>query len=274
MLYFRSPAKINLFLKILGCRNDGFHELASLFQAVSLYDELSFSCSSKDTFSCNESTIPTDSRNLVIKARNLFRDKTGLSKPVAITLAKNIPHEAGLGGGSSNAATTLWAMNELEGNPVSTQELILWASEIGSDVPFFLSSGIAYCTGRGEKLLDVDPLKNFPMITLLKPNISLSTQSVYQNLNLKSLNTRDPSDDLLRYSKGEFVCYNDLQDAAFSQAPELQLTYDRISKMNFDTVVLSGSGSSFFALGEGSSQPEDIWCKSVRPVSRDHGYWY
>ncbi len=144
MLTLNSPAKVNLFLRILRRRSDGYHDLASLFQAISLYDTIHFALSDHDELTCDKPGIPTDSTNLILKAADLFRRKTGLKFGLKAHLEKRIPHEAGLGGGSSNAATTLWALNQLHGQPASPDELIAWSGEIGSDITFFLSHGTAY----------------------------------------------------------------------------------------------------------------------------------
>jgi 4-diphosphocytidyl-2-C-methyl-D-erythritol kinase len=131
-----SPAKINLFLRIMRRRSDNYHELASLFQTISLCDYLSITESDSDLLICNNPSIPTCPSNLIWKAIHLYRINTGKKFALKITLDKHIPIEAGLGGGSSNAATALWAVNSLMGNLVSPDELQLWAGEIGSDVPF------------------------------------------------------------------------------------------------------------------------------------------
>ncbi|THG18147.1 hypothetical protein TEA_018752 [Camellia sinensis var. sinensis] len=151
-----SPCKINVFLRITGKREDGFHDLASLFHVISLGDRIKFSLSpskSKDRLSTNVPGVPIDDRNLIVKALNLYRKKTGADNFFWIHLEKKVPTGAGLGGGSSNAATALWAANQFSGCLATEKELQEWSSEIGSDVPFFFSQGAAYCTGRGEKVL-------------------------------------------------------------------------------------------------------------------------
>lgn len=136
-----SPAKINLFLRVLGKRSDGYHEIASLFQAINLGDNLTFTLSEQDHLTCSDPHLPCDHTNLVIKAVHLFRKKTNLDTPVTIHLEKEIPSQAGLGGGSSNAATTLWALNALHNYPYTIGQLQIWSAEIGSDIPFFFLSG-------------------------------------------------------------------------------------------------------------------------------------
>ena len=147
-----SPAKINVFLRVVRRRDDGYHDLASLFHVIDLGDDMHFSLlpsgTSKDRLSCNVADVPTDESNLVIKALNLFRNKTGASERFDVDLFKRVPHGAGMGGGSGNAATTLWAANELCGRPATSQQLLEWSGDIGSDISVFFSSGAAYCTGR------------------------------------------------------------------------------------------------------------------------------
>ena len=149
---FFSPAKINIFLRIVRRREDGFHDLASLFHVIDLGDDMVFSLlpagSTSDQLTCNWADVPTDGSNLVIKALNLFRSKTGASEHFSVDLIKRVPHGAGMGGGSGNAATTLWAANEMCGRPATAEQLLEWSGEIGSDISVFFSSGAAYCTGR------------------------------------------------------------------------------------------------------------------------------
>lgn len=161
MLTLNSPAKINLFLRILNRRRDGYHNLASLFQTVDLLDQIHLSLDERDSLSCSDPTLPVDHTNLVTKAVELFRAKTGMAFNVRAHIDKKIPAQAGLGGGSSNAATTLWGLNTLLKNPATPQQLQVWSAEIGSDVPFFFSLGTAYCTGRGEQVFN-QPFLDLP----------------------------------------------------------------------------------------------------------------
>lgn len=157
-----SPCKINLFLRILRRRGDGFHELASLFQTVSLFDTLDFwelppdpdepLCSMEVTpDSLGAADIPVDDSNLVMRAMALFAERTGEKRRLHCRLHKAIPAQGGLGGGSADAATALFAANRLAGYPATQEQLIEWGAELGSDISFFFSRGTAYCTGRGER---------------------------------------------------------------------------------------------------------------------------
>lgn len=153
-LKLKSPSKINLFLRILRRREDGYHDLASLFQAISLHDELNISLlpesAADDLFECDAPGVPTDRTNLVLRALDVYRKNTGRTEKFHIELNKFVPVQAGLGGGSANAATALWGANALCGSIASDEQLAAYGAEIGSDISFFFSSGTAYCTGRGE----------------------------------------------------------------------------------------------------------------------------
>lgn len=250
MLTLSSPAKVNLFLRILRKRSDGYHELASLFQTIDLCDTIHFQMAEVDRFICSDPSLPTDESNLITKAVNLFRRKTGIKTPFTINLIKRIPMQAGLGGGSSNAATTLWALNELTGRPVSEAQLIEWGADLGSDVSFFLSGGTAYCTGRGEVIRPLNPLPSIKL-TIVKPSQGLSTPQVYGNLKADLLPKRDPEYVLERFLRNEPEYFNDLECSAFEVMPALKHLKENLQGAGFSTVLMSGSGSSFFCLGEG-----------------------
>lgn len=248
MLTLISPAKINLFLQLLYKRADGYHELASLFQTISLHDTLTFQLSDLDNLTCNDPSIPQDDSNLILKAVNLFRAKTNLKFHIEIDLIKRIPNKAGLGGGSSNAATTLFALNELFNQPLSTQDLIALGSAIGSDVAFFFSSGTAYCTGRGEIIEELAPLPE-THLTIVKSDAGLSTPLVFQNLTLSDFSRKDPRTTLNSFLTNSPDYYNDLEHASFRLLPALKIQKNNLISMGFDTVLMSGSGSAFFCTG-------------------------
>eukprot|EP00466_Bigelowiella_natans_P002035 jgi/Bigna1/55737/estExt_Genewise1Plus.C_680068 len=222
-----SPSKINLFLRIIGKRPDGFHDLGSLFQAISLGDDLKISKLAEnvpDEFSCNMPGVPTDDSNLVIRAANLFRERTGVKHGLRICLNKTVPAQGGLGGGSANAATTLWALNKLFDYPVTQADLIDWSGELGSDITFFLSSGTAFCTGRGEILESVPRLPQ-RSVYVIKPEKGLSTPSVFKSLNYDELSQHDPREILRNFYRdhdidGQEKYINDLQPPAFPLMPE------------------------------------------------------
>lgn len=274
MLTLASPAKVNLFLRIIRKREDGYHELASLFQAIDLCDKLHFQLADTDKLTCSDSTLPTDHTNLVSKAMQLFRRKTGVNVPLSIHLEKNIPQQAGLGGGSSNAATTLWAYNQLVGSPAKETELAEWAAEIGSDISFFLSGGTAYCTGRGEIMRSIAPLEP-TNLWIVKPSMGLSTPQVYGRVNTAAFPKRDPKEMLANFLNGQPEYFNDLEEPAFSVLPELENLKQNLVQAGFSTVLMSGSGSSFFCIGH--AQPPmlaGLTCYSARFINRSDGSWY
>lgn len=269
-----SPAKINLFLRIIRRRPDKYHDLASLFQAVDLCDVIHFELSDQDVLTCTDLAVPTDSTNLILKAANLFRRKTGIACGLSVYLEKNIPMQAGLGGGSSNAATTLWALNELCGRPASISELALWSGEIGSDITFFLSQGTAYCTGRGEILQPIAPLPK-TALTIVKPSYGLSTPQVYGQLDAGSLPQRDPQEFLKMFLDGTPQYFNDLEVPSFKIMPELSHLKSYLQSLGFSEVLMSGSGSAFFCLGSGKTP--DLPGLSVYPaqfIHRQLNTWY
>eukprot|EP00581_Thalassiosira_minuscula_P001209 CAMPEP_0183740494 /NCGR_PEP_ID=MMETSP0737-20130205/59766_1 /TAXON_ID=385413 /ORGANISM="Thalassiosira miniscula, Strain CCMP1093" /LENGTH=290 /DNA_ID=CAMNT_0025975571 /DNA_START=62 /DNA_END=931 /DNA_ORIENTATION=+ len=220
-----SPCKINLFLRIIRKRPDGFHDLASLFQAVGFGDTLHLSLTDKDAdeFTCNMEGVPTDSSNLVLRALELMRQKTDRKNVFfKADLVKRVPAQAGLGGGSANAATAMWGANELMGNPATLDELIEWSGELGSDITFFLSRGTAYCTGRGEIMTAIDPpLPSGAKLSIVKPDLGLSTPKVFGALDYDGLSEENPEglrDTFLKegvVNTDDKYYINDLEQPAF-----------------------------------------------------------
>ncbi|XP_028780798.1 4-diphosphocytidyl-2-C-methyl-D-erythritol kinase, chloroplastic-like [Neltuma alba] len=287
-----SPCKINVFLRITSKRVDGYHDLASLFHVISLGDTIKFSLSpstTKDRLSTNVSGVPIDDSNLIIKALNLYRKKTGSEKFFWIHLDKRVPSGAGLGGGSSNAATALWAANQFSGCLATEKELQDWSSEIGSDVPFFFSQGAAYCTGRGEVVQDIPPPipLDMPMV-LIKPQEACSTAEVYKRLKLDQASNVDPLALLEKISRNgisQDVCINDLEPPAFEVLPSLKRLKQRIiaaGRGEYDAVLMSGSGSTI--VGIGSPDPpqfvydddtyKDVFLSDAYFLTREANQWY
>lgn len=275
MLRLFSPAKINLFLRIVSKRSDGYHNLSSIFQTVSLGDTLTIELHDQDELTCTDSSLPTDGSNLILKATELFRHKTGLKQGFKIHLIKRIPTQAGLGGGSSNAATTLWACNQLVNTSVPLITLKQWGAEIGSDVPFFFSQGTAYCTGRGESVYHL-PALGLRSLLIIKPLGGLSTPEVYRRLNFgQALSEKIVQRDLDAFLSGSLSYFNDLEKPAFEIKPELQQLKVLLLKNGFEAVLMSGSGSSFFCLGKGQvPQLADLSIFPVQYVNRSLLNWY
>ncbi len=259
-MQLKSPCKVNLLLNILGKRADGFHELETVMHPVNLFDELSFARVTRGFhLTCSDPTLPTDSGNLVHRAVALFFQKTEIRDGVRIHLEKKIPLAAGLGGGSGNAATTLLGLNEIFGKPLSVKALQDIAATLGSDIPFFLQTKPGLGTGRGEKIqpLDFFPAMAGAAILLVHPGFGISTPWAYQNLArfpsalngtpgraqklIALLQTAD-----LRTAGAEF--YNSLEAPALEKYPLLTLFQEFFRENGAAATLMSGSGSTTFAL--------------------------
>lgn len=239
----RAPAKVNLSLRILCRRDDGFHDIETLIAPISVADELDIERSERIEFECNDPSLPRDASNLAFRAAELFVRRAGIDAGARINLRKHIPHGAGLGGGSSDAASTLLALNELFEQPLGLRQLIAIAAEIGSDVPFFLSRSAAICRGRGEIVTacSVPRLR----LLLLKPEFGVPTASAYTRWqSSRELPTVD-------YAPQQFsgaVLVNDLERPVFEKFPFLGRikTWLR-SQAEVGAALLSGSGSTVLA---------------------------
>ena len=254
-LQFKTPAKINLGLHIHKKREDGFHELETLFQMVAWFDEMEMEgAPEKVELFCDAPGIPNDESNLVIKAARLLQNNfPGKCDGVKIKLQKNIPSGAGLGGGSGNAAGTLLALNILWSLKIPRDDLISMASELGSDVPFFLMSPCAIGTGKGEILQPVENPISF-YILMIYPGFPISTPWVYGNLKLKLTKSENNISILKNFlMRSEFaqlgaVLYNDLEPVVFKRYPEILRIKNELLSSGAGGALLSGSGSTVFGI--------------------------
>ncbi len=249
-----SFAKINWHLRVLGRRGDGFHELFTVFQTVSLHDTVSFAESKELTLTCDDSSVPIDDRNLIVKAANALRKRFGVEKGAAMHLEKRIPSPGGLGGGSSNAAVALIGLARLWNLAVKDQELIDLAASIGSDVPFFLHGGTAIGTGRGE-LIDESADAEEQLMLIVTPNVSVSTRGAFERMHAATLtnvgfnriltNCRSEADSRdLRHS----VLKNDFEETVFNAHPEIRRVKETLLELGAVNAAMSGSGASVFAI--------------------------
>lgn len=265
-----SPAKLNLFFRVLKKRDDGFHEIASLVQAISLCDTMHFEQAKKDSLTCTDPSIPTDQRNFIHKARELFREKTGYLSPFSIHVEKKIPTEGGFGGGSGNIATTLYAMNLLSRLAIDLKTLTRWAGEISSDAPFFFSKGTAYTTGRGEILEEIAPFPSTSLVLAKPHGEGLSTPLVYRQCtpNAHPISPR-------KMIAKQYWGINDLEVPAFALRPDLRAFKTSLQELGFDAVGMTGSGSGFFCFGDvkDPSLPNATFWKGSF-LSRAEGEWY
>lgn len=265
-----SPCKVNLLLNILGKRPDGFHELETVFHPVNVCDRLAFERGGGGVqLTCSDSSLPADSSNLVHRAAMTFLQAANINDGVKIHLEKNIPMAAGLGGGSANAATTLLGLNELFGGPLSAAKLHELASVLGSDVPFFLQAKPALATGRGEyvRSLDCFPALDGACFLLIYPGFGISTAWAYQNLarfpsalygkqgRAAKLVSLLKSDDLFAASR-EF--YNSLEAPALEKFPILTMYQEFLRSNGAKATLMSGSGSTTFAIVVGQVAAESL----------------
>jgi len=243
-----APAKINLSLKILGRRDNGFHDLDTLIAPISLYDEIRIDKGRPGNgieFRCDDPSVPPGNDNLVVRAAKAFFETTEIEPAVSIELQKKIPHGAGLGGGSSDAASVLLALNELFDAKLSRQTLARMAEPIGSDVPFFVFQSAARCKGRGEMVTPIKLKRRFSLL-LLKPAFAVSTGWAYSRWQ----DSREIPG--VRYGAQEFfdqTFVNDLERPVFEKFVFLaRLKMWLLSQSEVGAALMSGSGSTMFAV--------------------------
>jgi 4-diphosphocytidyl-2-C-methyl-D-erythritol kinase len=247
-------AKINLFLEVVKKRPDGFHEIDSVFQEVELADELIFTDrdDAEIVLSCNNDKIPTDDRNLVVQAAKRLQAGMDVPQGVNISLFKRIPVGGGLGGGSSNAATTLRVLNKVWELGLSDTELLTHAAALGSDVPFFLYGKTCLCRGRGEV---VEPIETFPALNfvLVFPEWGISTPKAYGSLNSEDFGEFSSTNIIEVFETKNFsdcikYFFNRFEETVFRFEEREGELYNSLDKLGFSCVRMSGSGSTFFCV--------------------------
>ncbi len=266
-MILQAPAKINWFLKVGRKRPDGYHEILSLMQFITLYDELSFTLSEEITVSLENPemlNIPMED-NLVFKTALKLKEVTDSQKGVFIKIKKEIPSGAGLGGGSSDAAVTLKGLNQLWSLGLNKNELMDIASKIGSDVPFFLNGPAALVRGKGDIVEKVD-VKKSRILLLIKPPISISSKWAYSEFDrLKS----EGKNDILHND-----AINDLEEPVFKRYPELKEIKEKLLKSGALFAAMTGSGSTLFGAFRTEEEAfkaslifKDLWTKVVRTIT-------
>ena len=229
----KAPAKLNLHLQVIAKRNDGFHDLRTLFTFINLYDKLTFKASEKKI---ELKELEPINDNLVIKAADLLRKRTNCNKGVEISLQKHIPLQKGLGGGSSDAAATLIGLNKLWDLRLTHTELLNMSLELGSDVPFFIFGHCAWAEGRGEILSKVDFIEEWYLLYM--PKAQISTKKAFESL---SSNFPKPYTHEEYFSKGGFNSFEKWARDSYEEIDEIFLKLENIGKPQ-----LSGTGSSVF----------------------------
>jgi 4-diphosphocytidyl-2-C-methyl-D-erythritol kinase len=262
-----APAKINLSLKILARRSDGFHEIETLIAPISLCDEIKIEKQAREiNFQCDDPSVPQGDDNLVVLAAKAFFDQTKQKGGIAIELQKKIPHGAGLGGGSSDAAATLLALNQLFEAKLSNEELAKLGSTIGSDVPFFIFGSAATCKGRGE-IVSPTQLKKKLSILLLKPGFSVSTSWAYTRWQ-ESRAIPGVSYVAQEFALQTFI--NDLERPVFEKFVFLaELKAWLLKQPEVGATLMSGSGSTMFAAMRQSADVDLVAERARKELDRE-----
>jgi 4-diphosphocytidyl-2-C-methyl-D-erythritol kinase len=264
-----SPAKINLFLQVLGKRPDGYHDLISLMCCIGLYDTVSLTFGAKEiAVSCHHPVVPEDSTNLAYGAAHLFFKTLSKNEGVKIFIQKQIPVAAGLGGGSSNAAAVLMGLNRYYGYPFSNEKLMSMGLSLGADVPFFIFQRPAIASGIGEELEAFQNLKNLKILLVL-PGFSISTADVYKNLNLGLTKCKKKLKKFLlnkqRFDPRFHLC-NDLETVTASKYPVIRTVKEALLSHGALGALMTGSGPTIFGLFSDSNAAS----KASRALFRSH----
>ena len=272
MISCSAPCKVNVSLRVLGKRPDGFHEVDTVMVPLELCDVLEFSPADALEMSCDAPGVPLDESNLVMKAGRLMERELGRPMPWHVHLVKNVPHGAGLGGGSSDAACVLRVLNELEHGGLPPERLAELAGEIGSDVGFFIYGAACRCTGRGEK---VEPLPEWgewqPQVVLLKPSFGVSTPDAYRHW--------AGSRELPGIPYGEqrvdgHVLVNDLERPVFEKHLFLaEMKSWLLERPGVCGAMMSGSGSTMFAVAEDAEAARRLMEDAARELDPTLWMW-
>ncbi len=251
-----APAKINLYLRIVGKRDDGYHEIETLFERVSIYDSLTVEITPELTvITCDAPGVPTDEKSLLMRAIKAFKEKTGYSGHFAVNLLKTIPIGGGLGGGSSDVATLLLGINEVSGVHLKKDELMDIGRSLGADIPFFLGgTSFAFGTGRGDVIKELKGQAKFWHI-LVTPPFEIYTKDVYSQIAHFALTKNRGVDTMFTafldnndISGIARNLRNDLQTIVLREFPVLKQTMDELVVSGAEGTLLSGSGSTVFGI--------------------------
>jgi 4-diphosphocytidyl-2-C-methyl-D-erythritol kinase len=270
-------AKINLGLRVLGRRDDGYHEIRTVFQTVTLHDGLTFEATADGRLelTCTDPTIPTDESNLVLRAASALRERYEVSLGACVRLEKNVPAGGGLGGGSSDAAATLLALAHLWDLKSDVSELSELGARLGADVPFFLTGGTALGTGTGT---EIAPLEDAPKLQLVvvTPSVRVLTAEAYKALGAHALTKAEALVNLsVSRTEADFpdslcdVMSNDFEAVVVRLQPEIGLVREALRAAGATRASLSGSGSSVYGVFESELEAG----RAARKLSGGEGSW-
>jgi 4-diphosphocytidyl-2-C-methyl-D-erythritol kinase len=266
-MLWKAPAKINLFLRVLRKRTDGYHDISSLLQKITRYDELTFTLKPVGiNLACPGSDLPTSEDNLVFRAAQSIFAYTDYPSGVEIKLIKKIPLAAGLGGGSSDAATTLIALNEICSLGLKKRDLMMLGAKLGADVPFFIFGNTALASGIGDKLKTVQNMPELNFV-LINPQFQLSTKTVYENINLRLTSQKINYSIPRFFALGDVIreLHNDLEEVSLKLHPELNNLKQILLCHGALGALMSGSGPTVFGIFPDEKSAK----KAVRAVEKE-----
>lgn len=274
----RAPAKINLGLDIIGKHEDGYHELSMIMISVDLNDYVTVSDLETDgiIMESNNHKMPLNARNDVFKAASLIKERYGIKKGVKIVLEKSIPICAGLGGGSTDAAATIRALNKLWELNLSKDEMIEIGFAIGSDVPYCLDAGCALITGKGEFVQCLNTHLS-SWVVLVKPDFGISTRTIFSEIDCNTISRVDIEALKAAILAEDYKAMiehmgNSLEDITISRKPFIQKIKDKMMKCGADVALMTGSGPTVFALCPSEKRADRVvngmrgFCKEVYKV--------
>ena len=273
-LKLKAYAKINLAIDLLGKRNDGYNEVKMIMQTIDIFDEISITKIEKGiVIKCDNNKIPEDSRNIAYKAANIMQSRYDIDCGVKIDISKNIPIEAGLGGGSADAAAVIEGMNTLFDLRLNFDTLLKIGEKIGADVPYCICKNTVLATGIGEKLLKISNFDSVNVV-LIKPNFGISTKQVYKEFDYSLPKERPDFETLLKAIENKKISdvaqnmVNVLETVTQKNNPEIRDIKSKLMENGALGAMMSGSGSTIFALFES----EDMAKKAYNKMKNNNTY--
>ena len=272
-MIIKAPAKINLYLEIINKRQDGYHNIESLMHTVSLFDELELSEIKEDKIElvCSDSSLPADKNNLVYKAAEKFKHRYKIDRGIKINLTKNIPMGAGLGGGSSDAAAVLLALNKVWKINDTVKNLESLASTLGADVAFFLTGGTAKVSGIGDIVEKIKSKTEHKYdFILVKPNFGVSTADAYSKIKFPLTNvhkidkiTNTFEQGLLNLDAAKALFFNRFEEFVFGEYPEIKRIKDILESAGC-AALMSGSGATVFGLLQDGEKKDGVVSELIK----------
>ncbi len=269
-------AKVNLSLRVLGQRPDGDHEVDTVLQTISLHDTITFTITKTPeiVFSCDDRSLPTGADNLVSRAAKALQDRFAPDKGARLFLAKRVPAQAGLGGGSADAAVTLLALAYLWEINATSLDVLEVASSLGADVPFFFFGGRARGLGTGRNLSFLPDSSEY-FLLVVKPNANIPTSEAYKSLKTRSLTTVEAKTILSSSERGEIsdssdfrAFHNDFEPVVFQLEPEIERAKVALMKAGAEAALLAGSGSAVFGVFDN----EDAQERAIQMIELEAGW--